>query len=129
MRSVIVVAVLVVVGCADIRERQRPECYDLPRGEIGALLEIAMPRDCDPSFPSAMDFAAWRPVGGDVSIGGDFTTCVYRSGDAPFPRAEVVTVNGVPVDASVTLPPRSNRTCIATVGEVCMPDGVCARIE
>lgn len=129
MRGWTIVLVGWLAGCADIREQQVPVCHDLQPGEIAALLEVAMPRDCDPDFPSAVDFVAWRPVGGNVSIGGDITTCVYRSGDAPFPRAEIVTVNGVPVDANIVLPTRTTRECIATVGEVCMPDGVCARIE
>lgn len=133
MRSVIVVvmvwAAAMASGCADLRDQTIADCPEFEREETMALLGISMRRECKPDFPSAMDFGGWRLVNSDVSIGGDVTTCVYRSQDGPRPRGEIVTVNGVPVDASVTLPPRTTCECIATVGEVCMPDGVCARIE
>lgn len=128
--AVLMLAVgMVASGCADLRNQTLAACPEFEREETMALLGISMRRECDPDFPSAMDFGGWRLVNSDLSIGGDVATCVYRSQDGPRPRGEVVTVNGVPVDASVTLPPRTTCDCIAPVVDVCMPDGVCARIE
>lgn len=130
MRSVIVVMVAWAMGgCADIRDQTIADCPEFEREETMALLGISMRRECEPDFPSAMDFGGWRLVNSNVSIGGDVVTCVYRSQDGPRPRGEVITVNGVPVNANVTLPPMTTCDCIAPVGEVCMPDGVCTRIE
>lgn len=116
-----------LAGCAGITEQTMPECHDLSRESVVALLGVEPRADCGIGA-SAMDFSAWRAVGGDVLADGS-SLCVYRSGGAPGLTAEVTTIDGVPVDAAVSAPPRTACSCVADVAEVCLPTGECTRLD
>lgn len=116
-----------LAGCVGEPAQEMPECHDLAREDVAALLGIAQSAECGITS-SAIDFGAWRPVGGEA-LGDGTSLCVYRSGGAPGLMAEVVTIGGVPVDASVSAPPRTTCECVVSVAEVCLPTGVCAVVE
>lgn len=115
-----------LAGCASIPEQTMPEC-ELMRDDVVALLGVELRPECGIDA-SAMDFGAWRAVGGDVLADGS-SLCVYRSGGAPWLTAEVTTIDGVPVDATVSAPPRTTCSCAADVAEVCLPTGECTRLD
>lgn len=115
-----------MAGCASIPEQAMPEC-ELRRDDVVALLGVELRPECGIDA-SAMDFGGWRVVGGDVTADGS-SLCVYRSGGAPGLMAEVTTIDGVPVDASVSAPPRTTCSCVAEVAEVCLPTGECTRLD
>lgn len=121
------VACVALAGCVGESAQEMPECHDLTRDDVAAMLGVTMVAGCD-ATPGSIDFRGWRPVGGDVLVDGS-SLCVYRSGGAPGLTAEVVTIDGIPVDASVDAPPRTTCECVASVAEVCLPTGVCAIIE
>jgi hypothetical protein len=122
----LVAALCASIGCAGDVATELPDCSDLTRGDVAALLGVEMPDGCD-RVPSAQDFVTWRASGEFMADGS--ALCVYRAGGAPGLSAEIVTIDGVPVDASVTAPPRTTCTCVATVTDVCMASGECAVLD
>ena len=115
-----------LAGCASIPEQAMPEC-ELMRDDVVALLGVELRPECGIDA-SAMDFGGWRVVGGGVLEDGS-SLCVYRAGGAPVLTAEVTTIDGVPVDAAVSAPPRTACSCVAAVAEACLPTGECTRFD
>lgn len=126
MGRVIAGLCVALAGCAGIPEQTMPEC-ELMRDDVVALLGVGLRPECGIDA-SAMDFGGWRVVGGDVLADGS-SLCVYRAGGASGLAAEVTTIDGVPIDATVSALPRTTCSCVAEVAEVCLPTGECARLD
>lgn len=128
MTRMMLAALYAATGCAAEVEQAIPECGDLRRGDVVALLGVDGDDACGLDAVAMEAGAVWRPVGGDVLEDGA-SLCVYRAELPGRVVAEVVTVGGMPIDATVTAPPRTTCSCVAAVAEVCMPDGACSALD
>lgn len=128
MTRTILAALCAAAGCAAEVEQAMPECGDLRRGDVVTLLGVDGDDACGLDAAAMEVGAVWRPVGGDVLEDGA-SLCVYRAELPARVVAEVVTVAGIPIDATVTAPQYTTCLCVAAVAEVCMLDGTCSALD
>ena len=128
MTNLVIAALCAAMGCVSETERPMPECGDLRRGDVVALLGVVGDIACGLSAEAMEAGGVWRPIGGE-RLSEVSSLCVYRTKLPGGVMAEVVTVDGEPIDATVTAPPRTTCECVATVAEVCMPGGVCTALD
>ena len=128
MTKMVIAALCVAMGCVGETGQPMPECDDLRRGDVVALLGVVGDSACGMNAAAMEAGGVWRPVGGE-RLSEVSSLCVYRSELPGGVVAEVVMVDGEPIDATVTAPPRTTCECVAAVAEVCMSDGVCTALD